>query len=245
MCNDKMMIKVDNVSMKFNLSSEKFDSFKEYVIKSIKNQVSFEEFWALKNVSFEVKKGDALGLIGLNGSGKSTMLKTIAGVLKPTEGTVQVNGTVAPLIELGAGFDMDLTARENVFLNGALLGYPRKEMEKYYDDIVEFSELQNFMDVPVKNFSSGMISRLGFAIATIGVPDILIVDEVLAVGDFRFQEKCEKRIQTMIDKGTTILFVSHSIAQVKKICNKIVWLENGHMKRFGSAEEICKEYENS
>lgn len=245
MCNDKMMIKVDNVSMKFNLSSEKFDSFKEYVIKSIKNQVSFEEFWALKNVSFEVKKGDALGLIGLNGSGKSTMLKTIAGVLKPTEGTVQVNGTVAPLIELGAGFDMDLTARENVFLNGALLGYPRKEMEKYYDDIVEFSELQNFMDVPVKNFSSGMISRLGFAIATIGVPDILIVDEVLAVGDFRFQEKCEKRIQTMIDKGTTILFVSHSIAQVKKICNKIVWLENGYMKRFGSAEEICKEYENS
>lgn len=245
MCDDKMMIKVDNVSMKFNLSSEKFDSFKEYVIKSIKNQVSFEEFWALKNVSFEVKKGDALGLIGLNGSGKSTMLKTIAGVLKPTEGTVQVNGTVAPLIELGAGFDMDLTARENVFLNGALLGYPRKEMEKYYDDIVEFSELQNFMDVPVKNFSSGMISRLGFAIATIGVPDILIVDEVLAVGDFRFQEKCEKRIQTMIDKGTTILFVSHSIAQVKKICNKIVWLENGHMKRFGSSEEICKEYENS
>lgn len=245
MCNDKTMIKVDNVSMKFNLSSEKFDSFKEYVIKSIKNQVSFEEFWALKNVSFEVKKGDALGLIGLNGSGKSTMLKTIAGVLKPTEGSVQVNGTVAPLIELGAGFDMDLTARENVFLNGALLGYPRKEMEKYYDDIVEFSELQNFMDVPVKNFSSGMISRLGFAIATIGVPDILIVDEVLAVGDFRFQEKCENRIQTMIDKGTTILFVSHSIAQVKKICNKIVWLEKGHVKRFGSSEEICKEYENS
>lgn len=245
MCDNKTMIKVDNVSMKFNLSSEKFDSFKEYVIKSIKNQVSFEEFWALKNVSFEVKKGDALGLIGLNGSGKSTMLKTIAGVLKPTEGSVQVNGSVAPLIELGAGFDMDLTARENVFLNGALLGYPRKEMERYYDDIVEFSELQNFMDVPVKNFSSGMISRLGFAIATIGVPDILIVDEVLAVGDFRFQEKCEKRIQTMIDRGTTILFVSHSISQVKKICNKIVWLEKGHMKRFGLSEDICKEYENS
>ena len=242
---NKVMVRVDNVSMKFNLSSEKFDSFKEYVIKSIKNQVSFEEFWALKNVSFEVLKGDALGLIGLNGSGKSTMLKTIAGVLKPTEGTVTVYGTVAPLIELGAGFDMDLTARENVFLNGALLGHSRKEMEEYYEDIVSFSELQDFMDVPVKNFSSGMVSRLGFAIATIGTPDILIVDEVLAVGDFRFQEKCEERIQDMVRKGTTILFVSHSIQQVKKICNKIVWLEKGKLKRFGDAQIICSEYENS
>ena len=160
------MILADHVYMKFNLSSEKFDSFKEYVIKSIKKQVSFDEFWALKDVSFELKKGDALGLIGLNGSGKSTMLKTIAGVLKPTKGTVAVNGSIAPLIELGAGFDMDLTARENVFLNGALLGYSRKEMESYYDDIVEFSELHDFMDVPVKNFSSGMVSRLAFAIAT-------------------------------------------------------------------------------
>ena len=242
---NKVMVKVDNVSMKFNLSSEKFDSFKEYVIKSIKNQVSFEEFWALKNVSFEVLKGEALGLIGLNGSGKSTMLKTIAGVLKPTEGTVTVYGTVAPLIELGAGFDMDLTARENVFLNGALLGHSRKEMEEYYEDIVSFSELRDFMDVPVKNFSSGMVSRLGFAIATIGTPDILIVDEVLAVGDFRFQEKCEERIQDMVRKGTTILFVSHSIQQVKKICNKIAWLEKGKLKRFGDAQTICSEYENS
>ncbi|MCI8884528.1 MAG: ABC transporter ATP-binding protein, partial [Dorea sp.] len=210
-----------------------------------KNQVSFEEFWALRDVSFEVMKGDALGLIGLNGSGKSTMLKTIAGVLKPTEGSVRVNGSVAPLIELGAGFDMDLTARENVFLNGALLGHSRKEMESFYDDIVSFSELENFMNVPVKNFSSGMVSRLAFSIATIGVPDILIVDEVLSVGDFRFQEKCERRIQAMADQGTTILFVSHSIAQVKKICDKIAWLESGQLKRFGSAEEICKEYEQS
>lgn len=169
---DKVMVEVEHVSMKFNLSSEKFDSFKEYVIKSLKNQVSFEEFWALRDVSFEVMKGDALGLIGLNGSGKSTMLKTIAGVLKPTEGSVRVNGSVAPLIELGAGFDMDLTARENVFLNGALLGHSRKEMESFYDDIVSFSELENFMNVPVKNFSSGMVSRLAFSIATIGVPDI-------------------------------------------------------------------------
>ena len=214
---EPIVVKVDHVSMKFNLSSEKFDSFKEYVIKSIKKQVSFEEFWALQDVSFNVYKGDALGLIGLNGSGKSTMLKTIAGVLKPTIGSVQVNGSVAPLIELGAGFDMDLTARENVFLNGALLGYRRSEMEQHYEDIVDFSELKNFMDVPVKNFSSGMVSRLAFAIATIGTPDILIVDEVLSVGDFLFQQKCESRIRSMMHKGTTILFVSHSINQVESL----------------------------
>ena len=231
--------------MKFNLSSEKFDSFKEYVIKRIKGQVSIEEFWALTDVSFDVRKGESVGLIGLNGSGKSTMLKTIAGVLKPTKGTVSVTGTIAPLIELGAGFDMDLTARENVFLNGALLGYTRSQMQGYYPDIVEFSELTDFMDVPVKNFSSGMVSRLAFAIATIGIPEILIVDEVLSVGDFQFQEKCEQRIQNMVDNGTTILFVSHSIDQVQKICNKIVWLEHGHMKRFGDAEDVCDEYRRS
>lgn len=240
-----IIIKVDNVSMKFNLSSEKFDSFKEYVIKSIKGQVSIEEFWALNGVSFEVGKGDSVGLVGLNGSGKSTLLKLIAGVLKPTKGEVKVIGTIAPLIELGAGFDMDLTARENVYLNGALLGYKRSEMEQYYDDIVDFSELESFMDVPVKNFSSGMVSRLAFAIATIGVPEILIVDEVLSVGDFQFQEKCENRIQNMINEGTTILFVSHSIEQVQKICNKIVWLEHGHMKSFGDSKEICEEYRKS
>ena len=239
------IINVEYVSMRFNLSSEKFDSFKEYVIKSLKKQVSYDEFWALKDVSFEVKRGDSLGLIGLNGSGKSTMLKTIAGVLKPTKGKVTVGGNIAPLIELGAGFDMDLTARENVFLNGALLGYNRAQMEAQYDDIVEFSELGEFMDVPVKNFSSGMVSRLAFAIATIGIPDILIVDEVLSVGDFRFQEKCEARIQNMKDQGTTILFVSHSIEQVKKICNKAVWLEHGVLKMFGDAQEICGIYEKA
>lgn len=239
------IINVEHVSMRFNLSSEKFDSFKEYVIKSLKKQVSYDEFWALKDVSFEVKRGDSLGLIGLNGSGKSTMLKTIAGVLKPTKGTVTVGGNIAPLIELGAGFDMDLTARENVFLNGALLGYNRAQMEAQYEDIVEFSELRDFMDVPVKNFSSGMVSRLAFAIATIGIPDILIVDEVLSVGDFRFQEKCESRIQNMKDQGTTILFVSHSIEQVKKICNKVVWLDHGVLKMFGDAQEICSIYEKA
>lgn len=239
---DNAIIVVDHVSMKFNLASEKFDSFKEYVIKSLKKQVSYDEFWALKDVSFRVDRGDSVGLIGLNGSGKSTMLKTIAGVLKPTKGSVTVRGSIAPLIELGAGFDMDLTARENVFLNGALLGYSRKEMEGLYDDIVEFSELNTFMDVPVKNFSSGMVSRLAFAIATIGTPDILIVDEVLSVGDFRFQEKCHNRIQSMRDKGTTVLFVSHSLPQVQQICNKIVWLDKGCLKMQGDAAEVCEVY---
>lgn len=241
----KVMIEVNDVHMKFNLASEKLDSFKEYLIKTLKREVTYEEFWALKGVSFQVEKGDALGLIGLNGSGKSTMLKVIAGVLKPTKGTVSVNGSVAPLIELGAGFDADLTARENVFLNGAILGHPRQEMEKYYDDIVGFSELGNFMDVPVKNFSSGMVARLAFAIATIGTPDILIVDEALSVGDFRFQQKCEQRIQRMIDQGSTILFVSHSIGQVESLCNKIVWLDHGHIKMSGDVKTVCEEYKKS
>lgn len=238
----EIVITVDHVSMRFNLATEQYNGFKEYVIRSLKKQISYNEFWALKDVSFTVERGDALGLIGLNGSGKSTMLKTIAGVLKPTEGQVAVKGRVAPLIELGAGFDFELTARENVFLNGALLGYPRSVMNENYQDIVEFSELGEFMDVPVKNFSSGMISRLAFAIATIGIPDILIVDEVLSVGDFRFQQKCEARIHNMKANGTTILFVSHSIQQVKSICNKIIWLEHGRVRAFGDAEKICDEY---
>lgn len=237
------IITVEHVSMKFNLASEKFDNIKEYFIKTMKKQVSYDEFWALKDVSFEVERGDSVGLIGLNGSGKSTMLKTIAGVLKPTKGTVTVRGTIAPLIELGAGFDMDLTARENVFLNGALLGYDHKQMEGFYDEIVAFAELQDFMNVPVKNFSSGMVSRLAFAIATIGTPDILIVDEVLSVGDFRFQQKCQERIQKMRNGGTTILFVSHNLSQVRDVCNKIVWLEKGNLKMKGDAEEVCKVYE--
>ncbi len=239
------IVRVDHVSMRFSLASERVDSFKEYVIKTLKRQISYDEFWALKDVSFSINRGDALGLIGLNGSGKSTMLKVIAGVLKPTKGSVSVNGTVAPLIELGAGFDMDLTAEENVFLNGALLGYSRQEMEKHYDDIVNFSELHDFMNTPVKNFSSGMVSRLGFSIATIGTPDILIVDEVLSVGDFHFQEKCQNRIREMLNKGTTLLFVSHSIQQVESLCNKIAWLEKGNLKMFGEAKGIAEVYSAS
>ena len=240
-----LMVKVDHVSMRFNLASEKVNSLKEYFIKTLKRQISYNSFWALNDVSFEVRRGEAVGLIGLNGSGKSTMLKIIAGVLKPTEGSAAVYGSMAPLIELGAGFDFDLTARENVFLNGAILGYSHEYMQQYYDDIVEFSELGQFMDTPVKNFSSGMISRLAFGIATIGQPDLLIVDEVLSVGDFRFQNKCEERIRRMLDAGTTLLFVSHSIAQVKELCSKVVWLEHGNLRAFGPSEIYCEEYENS
>lgn len=239
------MICVNNVSMQFRLASEKVDSLKEYFVKTLKNQLSFEAFWALQDVSFSIQQGDALGLIGLNGSGKSTMLKIIAGVLKPTKGSVAVYGDVAPLIELGAGFDYDLTAEENVYLNGVLLGKSRAEMKEHYQEIVEFSELHDFMNVAVKNFSSGMIARLAFSIATIGIPDILICDEVLSVGDFRFQEKCQKRIQRMLDAGTTLLFVSHSIDQVESLCNKIAWLERGHLKMFGEAKEIAEIYKGA
>ena len=241
----EIMVEVSNVSVKFHLSRERIDSIKEYIIKKIKNQIEYDEFMALQDVSLTVEKGESVALIGLNGCGKSTLLKTVAGVLKPFKGSVRVYGTVAPLIELGAGFDHDLTARENVFLNGAILGYDRKSMEKHYEDIVEFSELRDFMDVPIKNFSSGMLARLAFAIATIGTPDILIVDEVLSVGDFRFQQKCEKRIQQMMKKVTSILFVSHSIDQVKKLCTKTVWIEKGKVKMIGPTEEVCALYEQA
>ncbi|MCI8795725.1 MAG: ABC transporter ATP-binding protein [Dorea sp.] len=241
-----IIIKADHVSMRFNLASEKVDNMKEYFIRRLKRKVNTDdEFWALQDVSFQIEKGESVALIGLNGCGKSTMLKTIAGVLKPTKGKVTINGSIAPMIELGAGFDMDLTARENVYLNGAILGYNKEQMRSYYDDIVEFSELTDFMDVPVKNFSSGMLARLAFSIATIGKPDILIVDEVLSVGDFRFQEKCEKRIHGMMKEDTTILFVSHSIAQVKKICKRAIWLEKGHIREDGASEEVGSRFERA
>lgn len=239
----ELMVEVEEVSIRFNLEKERVNSIKEYILRRMKGKIEYDEFWALKNVSFQVEKGDSVGLVGLNGSGKSTLLKVIAGVLKPTKGEVKIHGTIAPLIELGAGFDFDLTGRENVFLNGSILGYSRKQMMEYYDDIVEFSELSEFMDVPVKNYSSGMLSRLAFAIATIGKPDILIVDEVLSVGDFRFQQKCEQRIQNMIGDETTVLFVSHSIEQVKTICRRAVWLEKGQVKMIGTSEEVGNLYE--
>lgn len=236
-------IEVNDVSMHFNLMVERVDSIKEYVIKLIKGKLLYNDFVALSHVSFDVKKGEVVGLVGLNGAGKSTLLKIIAGVLKPTEGKVITKGTIAPLIEVGAGFDPELTARENVYLNGAILGHDRKFMDSKFDEIIDFAELQNFVDVPVKNFSSGMYARLGFAIATMVQPDILIVDEVLSVGDYKFQKKCEDRIQAMLDKGVTVVLVSHDINMIKKLCTKVVWLEHGHLRDIGPTAKVCKEYE--
>lgn len=237
-------IEVNDVSMHFNLMVERVDSIKEYVIKLIKGKLLYNDFVALSHVSFDVKKGEVVGLVGLNGAGKSTLLKIIAGVLKPTEGKVITKGTIAPLIEVGAGFDPELTARENVYLNGAILGHDRKFMDSKFDEIIDFAELRNFVDVPVKNFSSGMYARLGFAIATMVQPDILIVDEVLSVGDYKFQQKCEKRIKEMIQNGVTIILVSHEIKLIQKLCTKVIWLEHGSVKDIGNAEIVSKEYES-
>lgn len=239
------IIRVEDVSICFNMSKERVDNLKEWAIKFAKRQLQFEEFWALKGINLDIKRGESVGLIGSNGSGKSTLLKTMAGVLKPTKGKVTVHGSIAPLIELGAGFDQDLTARENIFLNGAVLGYSKSEMEGFFDDIVEFSELKEFLDVPVKNFSSGMFARLGFAIATVVRPDILICDEILAVGDFKFQEKCRNRILKMKEEGTTILFVSHSTGDVEKICEKAAWIQKGDLVMYGDAEQVCAAYSES
>lgn len=242
------MIKVNNVSMKFNLGIEKNFSLKQFFINIFKprnKRPKKEYFWALKDVSFEVKKGEVVGFIGSNGAGKSTMLKVIAGVMKPTKGNVEVYGNICPMIELGAGFDMDLTARENIYLNGAVLGYSKEFIESKFEEIVEFSELREFLDVPVRNFSSGMTARLAFSIATVVDPEILIVDEILSVGDIAFQAKSEAKMQSLIGGGTTVLFVSHSLSQIEKICNKVVWLEHGQVKKIGPVKEICKEYYDS
>lgn len=237
------VIQIKDVTMHFNLMVERVDSIKEYILKIIKGNLLYNDFVALSNVSFNVYKGEIVGLVGLNGAGKSTLLKIIAGVLKPTEGMVNVKGTIAPLIEVGAGFDPELTARENIFLNGAILGYDKNFMQEKFDDIVDFSGLKNFIDVPVKNFSSGMYARLGFAIATMVQPDILIVDEVLSVGDYKFQKKCENRIQMMINNGVTVILVSHDIGIIKNLCTKAVWLEHGHVKDIGPVDRVCAEYE--
>lgn len=239
----KTMIKVDHVSMIFNMASEQLNSIKEYVIAAAKRELRFKEFRALDDVSLEVKQGDVYGILGTNGSGKSTLLKIIAGVLEPTKGTCTVNGDIAPLIELGAGFDMELTARENIFLNGALLGYSKQFIEENFDAIVEFAEVEKFLDMPMKNYSSGMVARIAFAIATVIVPEILIVDEVLSVGDFMFQKKCEDRIMKLIkEHGVTVLIVSHNNDQIERLCNKAVWIEKGHLRMAGTAKEVCQTY---
>lgn len=240
---NETMIKVDDVSMVFNMASETMNNLKEYAIALARRELRFKEFRALDHVSLEVKKGDVFGILGTNGSGKSTLLKIIAGVLEPTEGTCTVNGSIAPLIELGAGFDMELTARENIYLNGALLGYSKKFIEEHFDEIVDFAEIENFLDMPLKNYSSGMVARIAFAIATVIVPEILIVDEVLSVGDFMFQQKCERRIQSLIkEHGVTVLIVSHSNEQIERLCNKAIWIEKGHERISGSAHEVCQVY---
>lgn len=239
----KPAIIVDNVSMKFNLSKEKVDSLKDYIIKSLKKEIQYNEFWALQNVSFTVEKGDRVGILGLNGAGKSTLLKVIAGVFKPTEGTVTKYGKMVPLLELGAGFDPQYTGRENIYLYGAMLGYTKAFIDEKYDEIVKFSELKEFIDVPIKNYSSGMKSRLGFSIATVVSPKILILDEVLSVGDAKFRKKSEKKVLSMFDSGVTVLFVSHSLAQVQRICNKAMILEKGKLIAYGDIDMISEQYE--
>ena len=238
-----VVLKVDHVGMQFNLSAEKVDDLKEFIIKKLKRQITYKEFWALKDVSFELKKGERLGILGLNGAGKSTLLKVIAGVLKATEGSVTTKGKVVPLLELGAGFDKQYTGKENIFLYGAMLGYTKEFITKKYEEILEFSELGDFINVPVKNYSSGMKARLGFSIATIVEPEILILDEVLSVGDAKFRKKSEKRIKDMFDKGVTVLFVSHSLEQVKRLCDRAIILEHGHIIANGTVEEVSAIYE--
>ena len=237
------IIKVDNLGIKYNLSEQKVDDFKDYIIKAIKGELNYNEFWALKNVSFEIEAGDHVGILGLNGAGKSTLLKAIAGVLKPTEGSVQTRGKIVPLLELGAGFDRQYTGAENIYLYGAVLGYSRKFINSKFKEIVEFSELEDFINVPVKNYSSGMKSRLGFAIATTVQADILILDEVLAVGDAKFRKKCEAKIKEMFADGTTVLFVSHNLSQMKKLCDKALLLEHGRVAAYGATARIAEIYE--
>lgn len=238
------MIILKNVSMKFNLGVEKDNSLKMIFINLFtpKKKKKKDYFWALKDIDFKINKGDVVGIIGANGAGKSTLLKVVSGVYKPTTGTVEVNGKISPMIELGAGFDAELTARENIYLNGAILGYSKEFLEEKFEEIVEFSELREFLDVPIKNFSSGMVAKLAFSISTIVDPEVLIVDEILAVGDIKFQEKSKNKMMSMIKGGTTVLYVSHSTESIKQLCNKVIWLDHGKIVKIGEANEVCDEY---
>ena len=240
----RIMVDVDHVTVRFNIANQKVDNLKEYCIRMLKKELLFQEFFAVKDVSFQIRRGEAWGIVGSNGSGKSTILKAVSGILKPWKGSITVNGSIAPLIELGAGFDGNLTARENIFLNGCILGHSEKYMKEHFDEIVEFAGLEKFLDSPIKNYSSGMKARLGFAVATSVKPDLLIVDEILSVGDFRFRKKCEQRIQEMLDRGTTLLYVSHTMPEVLRICQKAMWMDKGVIRMSGSAEEVCDAYLN-
>lgn len=239
------IVVINHVSMVFNIASEQLNSLKEYFLAIAKRELNFKPFTALDDIDFVVNRGEQYGIVGTNGSGKSTLLKIIAGVMEPTNGRVAIGGSIAPLIELGAGFDMELTARENIYLNGALLGYSKEFIDERFETIVDFAEVRDFLDMPMKNYSSGMIARVAFAVATTTVPDILIVDEALSVGDFLFQQKCEERIRELVEEhGTTLLFVSHSIDQVERVCNKAVWIEKGHMRAIGDVADVCAAYRN-
>ena len=237
-------VSVKDVGMRFNLNQERVDNLKEYVIKFLKRDLKYSEFWALKDINFEIKKGQRLGVLGLNGSGKSTLLKVVSGVLKPSAGTVTTRGVVAPLLELGAGFSPEYTGRENIYLYGSVLGYTKEFLDEKFDEIVDFSELGEFIEVPIKNYSSGMKARLGFSIATVVEPDILILDEVLSVGDKKFRNKSEKKIMSMFDKGVTVLFVSHSLEQVQRLCDRAIILDSGRLVASGSVDKVAKIYKN-
>lgn len=238
----KKMVEISDVTMRFRMNTDRILSLKEFVTTAMRGKLHYEEFTALNNVSFDVRKGETLGLIGRNGAGKSTLLKVISGILKPTEGSVTCHGNVVPMLELGSGFDMELTGRENIFLNGAILGYSEEFLNEKYNEIVEFSELGKFLDMPIRNYSSGMLARLAFSIATVVNPEILIVDEILAVGDMAFQEKSRKRMMEMMSGGTTVLFVSHSMEQIREMCSRVVWLEHGTVKMIGPTKEVCDAY---
>lgn len=238
----KTMIEVSDVSMRFRMNSDRIMSLKEYVTTALRGKLHYEEFTALDHVSFEVKKGETFGLIGRNGAGKSTMLKVISGILKPTEGSIVCHGNVVPMLELGSGFDMELTGRENIYLNGAILGYSEEFLNEKYDEIAEFSELGQFLEMPIRNYSSGMLARLAFSVATVVNPEILIVDEILAVGDAAFQAKSRQRMMEMMGGGTTVLFVSHDLNQIREMCSRVVWLEHGTVKMVGPTQEVCDAY---
>lgn len=239
------IIEINDLTIRFNLASEKIDNIKEYFIKLIKRELMFQEFLAIEDFSLNIKKGEAWALVGVNGSGKSTLLKAISGIMKPYKGNIKVHGTIAPMIELGAGFDANLTARENIYLNGLILGHSKKFMEEHFDKIVEFAEIEKFLDSPIKNFSSGMKARLGFSVATMVNPDVLICDEVLSVGDAKFRKKCETRMKEMLSSGTTLIFVSHNVNQVKELCDHAAWIEKGHLIQAGEVNEVCDAYTKS
>ena len=241
---ENTMIEVRNVTMQYQMANDRVSNLKEYIIKRLKRRMEYEYFTALDDVSFSVRRGEVLGLIGHNGAGKSTILKVISGIVKPTKGSVQVRGNIVPMLELGSGFDFEMTGRENIFLNGAILGYSEEFLKEKYDEIVNFSEIGQFINIPLRNYSSGMIARLGFSIATVVEPEVLIVDEVLAVGDANFQEKSKRRMMELMGGGTTVLFVSHGLEQIRELCDHVVWLDHGKVKMYGDTQAVCDAYEN-